>query len=71
MICPNCGSQNIHVTETYPADPEHIFRRRKCKDCGERFKTAELIMADNDPLRYKLYKADLVRHPRRANGGAR
>lgn len=40
MRCPYCQSENIMVLDTNDTRGE-IRRRRKCKDCGQRFSTIE------------------------------
>jgi transcriptional repressor NrdR len=40
MRCPYCQSENIMVLDTNDSHGE-IRRRRKCKDCGQRFSTIE------------------------------
>lgn len=40
MRCPYCQSDNIMVLDTNDTHGE-VRRRRKCKDCGQRFSTIE------------------------------
>lgn len=40
MRCPYCQSDNIMVLDTHDTRGE-VRRRRKCKDCGQRFSTLE------------------------------
>lgn len=40
MRCPYCQSDNIMVLDTNDTRGE-VRRRRKCKDCGQRFSTIE------------------------------
>lgn len=39
MICPSCGGK-FKVIDTR-SDQEIVYRRRECKDCGERYTTYE------------------------------
>ena len=43
MKCPKCNSDNIGVTDTLPGGKRAIYRSRKCKDCGAKFRTVEVI----------------------------
>lgn len=43
MKCPKCNSDNIGVTETVPGAKRAIYRSRKCRDCGAKFRTIEVI----------------------------
>lgn len=40
MRCPYCQSDNIMVLDTHDTRGE-VRRRRKCKECGQRFSTIE------------------------------
>jgi transcriptional repressor NrdR len=40
MRCPYCQSENIMVLDTHDTRGE-VRRRRKCKECGQRFSTIE------------------------------
>ncbi|WP_420897787.1 hypothetical protein [Brevibacillus marinus] len=44
MLCPNCESPNVRITNTR-TNLEHHYkqRRRECKDCGARWTTIERI----------------------------
>ncbi len=42
MICPNCGSINVYVSQTLQSDDFAITERiRKCSNCDYRFRTIE------------------------------
>lgn len=71
MNCPKCGSQNIRVTDSIPDDDKYVFRRRRCKECGELFRTAEFVLAGEDPLKYVFSEVDQKSHARRQIGGKR
>ena len=43
MKCPKCGSEDIGVTCTIPGGKRSIYRERKCKECGEKFRTVEAV----------------------------
>lgn len=59
MICPKCGSYNVGVIETSPCDNAKLFRRRKCKDCGNRFRTVEITDDGSKDFR-KEYSAAMA-----------
>lgn len=40
MRCPYCQGENLMVLDTHDTRGE-VRRRRKCKDCGQRFSTIE------------------------------
>lgn len=45
--CPDCGSSNICVQDTLGVfGSRRLIRKRKCKDCGCRWRTAEIDMDD-------------------------
>lgn len=47
MPCPYCGSENNYVTDSrYRPELRSIYRRRKCADCGKRYKTREKIILE-------------------------
>lgn len=43
MICPDCGSRNVYVTDTLPGFDTEIYRRKMCRDCKSRFRTVEVV----------------------------
>lgn len=45
MNCPKCGSYNLVVRDSRPSK-QSIRRRRHCNDCGHRFNTIEISIAD-------------------------
>lgn len=49
MRCPFCGSEDSQVLDTRDA-PEGIHRRRRCKQCQQRFNTAERVDAGHPPM---------------------
>lgn len=57
MYCPNCNSERSDVVDTRPngEDGVHRWRRRKCRDCKERYTTYE-IQADE----YATLQADAL-----------
>lgn len=44
MICPECGSKNVYVTNSYCAGTEGSTQRRQCKSCDLIFTTATVIL---------------------------
>lgn len=48
MNCPNCGSNQIFVTDTVHVEEEDsIYRKRHCANCGKDFYTAEYVVDEN------------------------
>jgi len=43
MKCPNCGSAELRVIDSRPADNNAIKRRRECEVCKARYTTYETI----------------------------
>lgn len=54
MNCPECESQNWIVYDSRHSQKESIWRRRKCKDCGCRFTTREIIETVNHKSKANL-----------------
>lgn len=56
LKCPDCGGRDNRVTDSrfstggFADAKEYIWRRRFCKDCGNKFTTIEIII---DPERKK------------------
>lgn len=71
MVCPKCGVSDMTTTDTLPTLDEFIFRRRKCRACDHRFKTVEVVIKDDDPLKYAFHEADLAKHYGRKRGSAK
>ena len=58
MICPNCNSFNVHVVETICGeDIEHVYRRRKCRECNTKFQTIEIVIGDRSSYRKSFTEA--------------
>lgn len=57
MHCPTCKSENIKVIDTLPGCNNNIFRRRRCVNCGSRFRTAEIIIDGNEELSAEYRKS--------------
>lgn len=49
MVCPKCGSYNVIVIDSRPADAM-VNRRRKCCVCDYRFNTVEVNTDNYDRL---------------------
>lgn len=47
MICPFCGQNETHVTDTRNRKSGAVRRRRECLRCGEVFRTDELLATEN------------------------
>jgi transcriptional regulator NrdR family protein len=47
MRCPLCHSGRLSVEDSRHRDG-FVYRRRECRDCGHRFSTIEIPMADWD-----------------------
>lgn len=44
LLCPKCQGQHLSVVDSRNRkDNEYVYRRRKCKDCGYRFPTVEIV----------------------------
>ncbi len=41
--CPHCGGNENTVYKTLP-HPCNVRRRRRCKECGKRFSTEEVVI---------------------------
>ena len=64
MKCPHCNSDKIGVIDTLGGATNTIYRRRKCKDCGGKFRTVEII--DNgSPVFAKGYSTAAKRKVKR------
>lgn len=50
MTCPNCGGTDIYVVDTLNGEDGYIYRRRKCRDCNTKFRTAELKIKNDMDL---------------------
>lgn len=45
--CPDCGSSNIRVYDTVGVKADRrMIRKRKCEECGCRWQTVEMDVAD-------------------------
>jgi len=47
MRCPRCDSEKLSVADSRHREGR-IYRRRECRDCGYRFSTIELPIAEWD-----------------------
>ena len=54
MNCPSCG-ENTFVWDTASGE-EEIFRKRKCKSCGESFCTIEFEVEYDENFRKEWSK---------------
>lgn len=49
--CPSCGSQDSRVRRIRSRSRDHaVIRRRICRTCGYRFRTAEQIEPDHEKV---------------------
>ena len=46
MKCPQCGSDNNYVIDSRPSTEYGVRRRRECNECGKRFTTYEITLAE-------------------------
>lgn len=46
MKCPECGSYNTYVLDSRQASNERRRRRYRCRECGTRYNTKELLMEE-------------------------
>lgn len=44
--CPNCGATNTIALDTRNCELNRIRRRKRCRECGYRFITYEVILDD-------------------------
>ena len=44
LLCPECGCDKSHVTDTRPYQ-KGIRRRRECENCGHRWSTYECTVS--------------------------
>ena len=56
VICPNCASSDTNTTDTRPKK-DIVYRRRRCKACGQRWTTHENIMKIDGKPNSDLIKA--------------
>ena len=57
MQCPNCNSERTRVKDTMNAPDGKIYRRRKCSDCGQVFRSVEVGDDGTDEFRKKYLEA--------------
>ncbi|MBQ1259105.1 MAG: transcriptional repressor NrdR [Clostridia bacterium] len=66
MRCPNCGSADLRVIDSRPAENNAIKRRRECAACKSRYTTYEtietyqLIVVKKDGTKELFDKAKLL-----------
>ena len=53
MICPNCGSQNAYVIDSWVVYEAQQRRRRMCADCKTRFTSVEIPLERMQELENK------------------
>ena len=55
-MCPECGSDEIMVTDTRYGGmtSDMLLRRRKCRKCGKTYKTVEIMVTELEELREKV-----------------
>lgn len=56
MNCPKCNSMQVVIVDTRP-NPETVWRRRECLDCGFRFNTKE-VRAIETERKLKKYETE-------------
>ena len=61
MVCAKCESYNVTVVDTIQGKHNVIYRRRKCRDCGNTFFTMEMEIVDNQFFREEWIEADKVK----------
>lgn len=71
MKCPHCNSDNIRVIDSLGGATNTIYRRRKCKGCGELFRTVEIIDNGSNPAVAKGYSAAMKKKNARRNKDAK
>lgn len=63
MNCPECGGNNLKVMDTMPDSDNRIFRRRKCAECGSKFRTVEIMDDGSDEFRNAYADAQMNKSP--------
>lgn len=59
MVCPSCGSWNQYCIDSRASpDGRSRKRRRRCKECGQRFDTMETLIAETRPKQDDNEKGD-------------
>lgn len=49
MTCPKCGSWQLRIADSRPADFT-VNRKRECLDCGHRFSTVEITLKEYEEV---------------------
>jgi transcriptional regulator NrdR family protein len=58
--CPRCGSTNVSVVDSRPKE-NHIWRRRKCLECGEKYTTYEVDAKLFEKIKAKAEAIDTLK----------
>jgi hypothetical protein len=59
--CPTCGAKKAPVKSSMPREGGLKVRHHRCRGCGERFKSIEVVSAgfsDNDEIKQGLRRLD-------------
>lgn len=62
VACPACGCPDLPAFTTRRG-PRGISRVRRCKKCGRRIRTIEMVVSYNDAPRARRPAADLAADP--------
>ena len=65
MFCPKCKSESIKVVDTMPGANNDIYRRRRCLNCGESFRSIEKIDDGTKAFQYGYSEAHARKTRRR------
>lgn len=57
MNCPECGFSNYRVMDTINSADGKIYRRRKCLECGELFRTVEVMDDGSEEFKKNYFEA--------------
>lgn len=55
MLCPNCKSKNTKILNSRTNEYNRTVRWGKCRDCGVRYKTIEMIVGTKDSADGNIY----------------
>lgn len=48
MTCPKCKGKVVSIDSSINNTDNEVYRKKKCRDCGETFYTVEFEVIEND-----------------------
>ncbi len=63
MFCPKCESENVRVVDTMHEPDNKTYRRRKCVDCGMKFRTVETLLENVEGAEAGYSQASMRKSP--------